>query len=249
MTVLEAKNVTKIYGGSRGSNSTYALNGVDIKVTTGEFVGVMGPSGSGKTTLLQMLSGIDRPTSGNILLEGKDISMMNPEELALFRRQRMGFVFQEFNLLDSLTLKENIILPMILDHKKAGEMEAKSNTLMKQFGIDGIADKYPYQVSGGQQQRAAVTRAVIQDPAIVFADEPTGNLDSKSSQAVMSCLEQMNAEQGVTVLMVTHDPFAASHCKRIVFIKDGDICLEIVRNEDRKLFFDRILDCLAALGG
>ena len=209
----------------------------------------MGPSGSGKTTLLNILSGIDKPTSGEIEIGGKNINSLNKDELALFRRQHLGFVFQEFNLLDSLTLKENIMLPMILDKRKTYEMETKSKEIMSLFEINEIANKYPYNVSGGQQQRAAVARALINEPAIVFADEPTGNLDSKSSKAVMKCFEKMNKEKAATILMVTHDTFAASYCKRIVFIKDGEINMEIVKKGDRKEFFDRILDCLAVLGG
>ena len=174
---------------------------------------------------------------------------MSNEELALFRRRRMGFVFQEFNLLDSLTLKENIMLPLVLDKKENSEMEKLANQVIQKFGIEEAAEKYPYAVSGGQQQRAAVARAIINNPAIVFADEPTGNLDSKSSNAVMNAFQKMNENNKVTILMVTHDPFAASFCKRIIFIKDGSVNMEIVRKGERKQFFDNILDCLAVLGG
>lgn len=249
MDVLVGKSILKVYGGKRGATSTQALNGLDIKIKAGEFVGVMGPSGSGKTTLLNILSGIDSPTAGTVTLEDKDIYTMSNEELALFRRRRMGFVFQEFNLLDSLTLKENIILPLVLDKKENSEMEVLADKVIKDFGIEEASEKYPYAVSGGQQQRAAVARAIINNPAIVFADEPTGNLDSKSSKAVMNSFEKMNEDNGVTILMVTHDPFAASFCRRIIFIKDGAINMEIVKKGDRKDFFDNILDCLAVLGG
>ncbi|HEX3028723.1 MAG TPA: ABC transporter ATP-binding protein [Clostridia bacterium] len=249
MLVLNAKNITKTYGGRDKENSTIALNGVEIKVEAGEFVGVMGPSGSGKTTLLNILSGIDKPTSGTIEIAGININTMEKNELALFRRQKLGFVFQEFNLLDSLTLKENVMLPMILDKRKASEMEAKAQEIMSLFDILGISGKYPYNVSGGQQQRAAVARALVNDPAIVFADEPTGNLDSKSSKTVMKCFQKMNEENKNTILMVTHDTFAASYCKRIIFIKDGTVNMEITSKGDRKEFFERILDCLAVLGG
>lgn len=249
MVVLHAKNLMKVYGGKNEETATKALQNLELKVESGEFVGVMGPSGSGKTTLLNILSGIDKPTSGTIEIAGKNIHQLPKEELALFRRQRLGFVFQEFNLLDSLSLKENIMLPMILDKKNGQEMETKAEEIMSLFEINGIANKYPYNISGGQQQRAAVARALINSPAIVFADEPTGNLDSKSSKAVMKCFETMNVNKGATLLMVTHDAFAASYCKRIVFIKDGEINMEIRRKGDRKEFFDRILDCLAVLEG
>lgn len=249
MPVLCGKYLTKVYGGRGEANSTKALNGIDINIEKGEFVGVMGPSGSGKTTLLNILSGIDRPTSGEVEIDGAAISSMNADKLALFRRRKLGFVFQEFNLMDSLTLKENIMLPMILDKRKAEEMERKADEIMGLFDILGIAEKYPYAVSGGQQQRCAVARSLVSDPAVVFADEPTGNLDSKSSRAVMKCFEKINSERAATILVVTHDPFAASFCKRIVFIKDGAVHMEIVRKGERKEFFDSILDSLAIIGG
>jgi len=249
MTVLKAKNITKIYGGKDEANSTCALNGVSISIDEGEFVGIMGPSGSGKTTLVNILSGISKPTTGSVHISGKNITELNKYEMALFRREKLGFVFQEFNLLDSLTLRENIMLPMILDKRKAVEMKEKANDIMTLFGINDISDKYPYNVSGGQQQRAAVSRALVNDPAIIFADEPTGNLDSKASKAVMNCFEKMNKEKQSTILMVTHDVFAASFCRRIIFIKDGAVNMEIVSKGDRKEFFQRILDCLAVIGG
>ncbi|OJU11574.1 MAG: multidrug ABC transporter ATP-binding protein [Clostridiales bacterium 43-6] len=249
MKVLNTKNITKVYGGKEDAGSTRALDGVDLSVEAGEFVGVMGPSGSGKSTLLNILSGIDIPTTGNIEIDGRSITTMSKDELALFRRQKLGFVFQEFNLLDSLTLKENVMLPLILDKKDSAYMEEKIKEIMSLFEIYHIKDKYPHGVSGGQQQRAAVSRSLVSDPAIVFADEPTGNLDSKSSNAVMRLFTKMNTERNSTILMVTHDAFAASFCKRIIFIKDGKVCMEIVSKGDRKEFFDRILDCLAVIGG
>lgn len=249
MDLLIGSSISKIYGDEKGGTSTQALNGLDIKIKAGEFVGVMGPSGSGKTTLLNILSGIDSPTTGTVELEGRDIYNMNAEELALFRRRRIGFVFQEFNLLDSLTLRENIMLPLVLDRKDNNEMERLADKVIKEFDIEEASKKYPYAVSGGQQQRAAVARAIINNPAVVFADEPTGNLDSKSSNSVMSSFEKMNAEDNVTILMVTHDAFAASFCRKIIFIKDGSINMEIVKKGSRKEFFDNILDCLAVLGG
>lgn len=249
MNVLNAKNITKIYGGKDEENSTYALNGVSVSIDEGEFVGIMGPSGSGKTTLVNILSGISKATSGNVNICDKDITKLDKFEMALFRRQKLGFVFQEFNLLDSLTLEENVMLPMILDKRNAGEMKEKAKEIMTLFDIYNIAGKYPYNVSGGQQQRAAVSRALVNEPVIIFADEPTGNLDSKSSKAVMNCFEKMNREKNSTILMVTHDAFAASFCKKIIFIKDGKVNMEIVSKGDIKEFFNRILDCLAIIGG
>lgn len=249
MCVLKADNIKKIYGGRGNASATNALNGVSIQVEKGEFVGVMGPSGSGKSTLMSILGGITSPTNGTVEIAKKSITHMDSDRLALFRRREIGFVFQDFNLLDSLTIKENIMLPMILDKKKADYIENRVEEIMDMFDISHISNKYPYSVSGGQQQRTAVSRALVNNPAIVFADEPTGNLDSKSSNAVMRCFDKMNKDEESTILMVTHDPFAASFCKRIVFIKDGLISLEITKKDNRKQFFDRILDCLAVLGG
>jgi putative ABC transport system ATP-binding protein len=249
MIVLQTKQLIKIYGGKKDGNSTRALNGVDMRIENGEFVGVMGPSGSGKTTLLNILGGIDKPTSGFVKIMDKNIEALSKDELAIFRRKKLGFVFQEFNLMDSLTLKENVMLPMILNKNKPDIMEAKAKEIMEFFEIYDISDKYPYNVSGGQQQRVAASRALVNDPDIILADEPTGNLDSKSSNNVMKCLEKINEERNSTILMVTHDTFAASFCKRIIFIKDGNINMEIVRKGDRKEFFDKILDCQAIIGG
>lgn len=249
MLMLECKNITKIYGGKKEAAATTALCDVSLKIEKGEFVAVMGPSGSGKSTLLNMLSGMDKPTSGIITINGNDISSMNENEIALFKRKNIGFVFQDFNLLDSLTLRENIMLPLILDGEKPDIMEQKAEDVMKLFEIDEIGNKYPYNVSGGQQQRTAVGRAVINNPSIIFADEPTGNLDSKSSKAVMRSFTKMNDELESTVLMVTHDAFAASYANRIIFIKDGNVNMEIVKKGTRREFFDKILNCMAIIGG
>lgn len=249
MSVLSAENLVKIYSGKGTVNHTNALNGINLTIESGEFVAIMGPSGSGKTTLLNILSGIDKATSGNIEISGESINQMSKNELSLFRRQHLGFVFQEFNLLDSLTLKENVMLPMILDNKDIDEMENKTNEIMSMFEIDDIMDKYPYIVSGGQQQRTSICRAIINDPDIIFADEPTGNLDSKSSKAVMKCFEKLNQDNKSTILVVTHDPFAASYCNKVVFIKDGLINMEITKKDNKKGFSVHILDCFAEIVG
>lgn len=249
MDILRAKNLTKIYGGEGGVESTRALNKISFSVEKGEFVGIMGPSGSGKTTLLNVLGGIDTLTSGQVIINEKDIASMDKKELALFRRREIGFIFQDFNLLDSLTLKENIMLPMILDKLDSEYMENKAKDIMKLFDIYSIGNKHPYNVSGGQQQRVAVSRALINDPAIVLADEPTGNLDSKSSKSIMDCFEKMNRELNATILVVTHDVFAASFCNRVIFIKDGGLHSEIVKKGSRKEFLDSIFNSLLLLGG
>ncbi len=249
MSVLIANNLSKVYGERKGNYATKALDGVDLQVEEGEFIAIMGPSGSGKSTLVSILSGISAPTGGSVEICGSRIDKMDQFEMALFRRRKIGFVFQEFNLLDNLTLKENVMLPMVLDKKDSQYMNDKAIETMKIFGIDQIADKKPYQISGGQQQRAAVSRALVNDPVILFADEPTGNLDSKSANAVMTCFEKINTENKVTILIVTHDVFAASFCRKVIFIKDGRIFMDIVRKGTRKEFFDQILDCQAIVGG
>ncbi|MDO5294659.1 MAG: ABC transporter ATP-binding protein [bacterium] len=249
MGLVRATNITKVYGEYKAENATRALNGISLQVEEGEFIGVMGPSGSGKSTLVNILSGITAPTTGSVEIEGKEINKMSQDEMAVFRRRKLGFVFQDFNLLEHLTVKENIMLPMVLEKCQKEEMEQKTEVIMKQFGIEGLENKYPYTISGGQQQRVAVSRALINDPLLVFADEPTGNLDSKSANAVMKCFCQINEEEKTTILMVTHDVFAASFCKKIIFIKDGKIAMEIVRKGTRKEFFDYILDCQAIIGG
>ncbi|MBU3110839.1 ABC transporter ATP-binding protein [Clostridium lacusfryxellense] len=249
MEILKARDLTKIYGGENEEESTRALNGISFNVDSGELVGIMGPSGSGKTTLLNMLCGIDKLTSGQVSINDKDICEMSKNELALFRRKEIGYVFQDFNLLDSLSLKENIMLPMILDKKSPGEMEKKVKELMNLFEIYNIANKYPYNISGGQQQRVAVSRALANSPSIIFADEPTGNLDSKSSKGIMECFKKMNLELKATILVVTHDVFAASYCNRVLFIKDGKMHSEIIKKGTRKEFSDSIFNSLAVLGG
>jgi len=208
----------------------------------------MGPSGSGKTTLLNILSGIDVPTSGEVMIGRKKLFDLKGDALARFRRQQLGFVFQDFNLLDSLTVKENIMLPMILEKKSVSEMEEKVQELAGLFEIEDILHKYPYHISGGQQQRTAVSRALVNDPQIIYADEPTGNLDSKSSTTIMECLEKVVKELSTTVLLVTHDVFAAS-CQRIVFIRDGAIHSSLEKKSERTKFLDEVMEHLTLLGG
>lgn len=248
MTVISAKGLTKVYG-SRGRVVTRALDNFSLEVSRGEFVGIMGPSGSGKTTLLNLLATIDRPTSGTVAIDGQVTTGMSEEELALFRRQRLGFVFQDFNLLDSLTVRENIALPLVLNNKPPLTIGQRVDAIARRLGIQDLLDKYPSEVSGGQQQRVAAARAIIHQPALLLADEPTGNLDSKSSQAFMEVLRELNTSLQVTIVMVTHDPFAASYCSRILFIRDGALYSELHRGQGRQGFFQQILDVLALLGG
>ncbi len=247
--VLRVTGLTKTYGGRRGTVTVRALDGLSMTVEKGEFVGIMGPSGSGKTTLLHLLGTIDRPTSGHIILEGQELSDLKGLDLAVFRRRRLGFIFQEFNLLDSLTIKENIILPLALEKKPASEIESRTAELARELGILEVLSRYPYEVSGGQKQRAAAARALMAAPALVLADEPTGNLDTAAARSLMGCLEDLNVRKEATILMVTHDPVSASYCRRILFIKDGRIHAELRRGLDRGQFLQRILDTIAVSGG
>ncbi|SNX53706.1 ABC transporter ATP-binding protein [Thermoanaerobacterium sp. RBIITD] len=245
--VLETKNLRKEYG-SKGMVFR-AIDDIDLEVYKGEFLGIMGPSGAGKTTLLNMLSTIDRPTSGEIYYEGKSVLNMKNKELSIFRRNNIGFIFQDFNLLDSMSVEDNIALPLALSKVNAKEIKEKVEKLSSFFGLYEQLKKYPYQLSGGQKQRAAAARALITSPSIVFADEPTGALDSKSSQELLQCLSMMNEKFSTTIIMVTHDAFAASYCKRILFIKDGKIHARIDKDSSRKEFFKRIIDFLGTMGG
>ena len=249
MKVLECRRLSKVYDAFKGAQAVKALNNVSFKVEQGEFIGVMGPSGSGKTTLLNILSGIDDATSGEVFINGQDILTMKKDELALFRRKNVGFIFQDFNLLDSLTVRENIGFPLTVDRVKPKVIDDKVEELLKFLDLKEVENSYPYSISGGQKQRTASARALVADPKIIFADEPTGNLDSKSSKSIMEIFTKINRERNSTVLMVTHDPFAASFCKKIIFIKDGMIILEINSNENRKEFFDKIIEAQAVIGG
>lgn len=246
MEILKIENLKKVYGKKVIYN---ALDNISFTIEDGEFVGIMGPSGSGKTTLLNLISTIDKPTSGTITLNGENILNLKGEELALFRRRELGFVFQDFNLLNTLTIGENIVLPLTLDNVNVKEQEVKLDNVVKILGIENILDKRTYEVSGGQSQRTAIARALINNPTIVLADEPTGNLDSKSAKDVMEYLEKINKEEKVTTMMVTHDPIAASYCNRILFIKDGIIYNEIYKGDSRSQFYQEIIDVLSLLGG
>jgi putative ABC transport system ATP-binding protein len=246
MPILQIRHLNKLYP---GKVSTRALTDVNLTIEQGEFVGIMGPSGSGKTTLLNLVSTIDTPSSGEIQINGKNPYTLQKNDLARFRRRELGFVFQDFNLLDTLTMAENIILPLTLDRKSIPEMEEKLQRVAEKLGITEILAKRTYEVSGGQRQRAAIARAMIHAPSLLLADEPTGNLDSKSSRTVMEMMERLNQTEGTTMMLVTHDPLAASYCHRVVFIKDGQLVNEIHRGENRQTFFQQIIDMLSFLGG
>ncbi|GGM42236.1 peptide ABC transporter ATP-binding protein [Paraliobacillus quinghaiensis] len=248
MSVLQATNISKVYGSKRGIEHK-AIDNISLSIEKGEFVGVMGASGSGKTTLLNILSTIDHLSAGTLTINDQEITRLSKGKLAKFRRQEMGFIFQDFNLLDTLTIAENIMLPLTLDGWKVKEMENKLANVANQLGIATILRNRSFEVSGGQMQRAAIARAIIHEPAIIFADEPTGNLDSKSSKQVMEALAHLNKKKKATTLMVSHDPFAASFCERILFIKDGKIFNQIYKGDNRQTFFQEILNVQSMLGG
>lgn len=248
-TILEVKNVEKYYGNK--GNLTKALDDISFLVEEGEYVGIMGASGSGKTTLLNCVSTIDKVTSGHITVAGQEITKLKGSSLNRFRREDLGFIFQDFNLLDTMTAYENIALALSIQKRNAKEIDQRVKEVAKQLGITEILNKYPYQMSGGQKQRVASARAVITKPRLVLADEPTGALDSKSARMLLQSLEFLNEELKTTILMVTHDAFSASYAKRIIFIKDGKIFTELRKEngETRKAFFNRIIDVVSVLGG
>ena len=246
MDILKVSNLSKVYGSKVKSN---ALKDISFSIEYGEFVGIMGPSGSGKTTLLNLISTIDTPTSGKITLGDKEPHKLKGDDLALFRRRELGFVFQDYNLLDTLTIGENIVLPLTLENVSVKEQDEKLKRVSKILGIEDLLDKRTFEVSGGQAQRTAIARALINNPSIVLADEPTGNLDSKAARNVMELLEKINTKEKVTTMMVTHDPVAASYCNRILFIKDGVIYNEIYKSDNRMQFYQEIMDVLSLLGG
>ncbi|MCQ2540018.1 MAG: ABC transporter ATP-binding protein [Acetatifactor sp.] len=247
MSILEVEGLKKVYVTRFGGNKVEALKNVNFKVEEGEYVAIMGESGSGKTTLLNILAALDKPTEGMILLDGKEMAKIKESELATFRRNSLGFVFQDFNLLDTFTLEDNIYLPLVLAGKNYKEMSEKLEPIAKRLGIDALLKKYPYEVSGGQKQRAAVARALITDPRLVLADEPTGALDSKASDELLSLFGEIN-RMGQTILMVTHSVKAASTAGRVLFIKDGEVFHQIYRGEDTdEQFYQRISSTLTLL--
>lgn len=246
--VLEVRHVEKVYG-SR-NNVTRALADVSFTVNKGEFVGIMGASGSGKSTLLNCVSTIDTVTSGSVIINGADVTRLKQAKLTRFRREQLGFIFQDSNLLDTLTARENIALPLTIAPTPAKETLARVEQVAQRLDIAGVLDKYPYQMSGGQQQRVAAARALVTDPAVILADEPTGALDSKNARLLLESLENMNHAYQATVLMVTHDSFAASYTNRVLFIRDGRIFTELRRGDSpRREFFDRIMEVVAMMGG
>ncbi len=246
--ILKIRNVEKYYG-SR-SSLTKAIDNISFDVDKGEFVAIMGASGSGKTTLLNCISTIDRVTAGHIFVNGEDITSLKGNNLNKFRREELGFIFQDFNLLDTLTAYENIALALSIQNAKYHEIHSKVKEVAKKLNINNILNKYPYQLSGGQKQRVAAARAIITNPKLILADEPTGALDSKSSKMLLESFENLNNEYEATILMVTHDALAASYASRVIFIKDGKIFNELIKgNSARKEFFDKIIDVVSLLGG
>lgn len=246
--ILEVRHVEKVYG-SR-NNVTRALNDVSFRVEKGEFVGIMGASGSGKSTLLNCVSTIDSVTSGSVVINGADVTRMRSDKLTRFRREQLGFIFQDSNLLDTLTARENIALPLTIARVSAKETLSRVDQVSRRLNISGVLEKYPYQMSGGQQQRVAAARALVTDPALILADEPTGALDSKNARLLLESFEEMNRSYHATVLMVTHDSFAASYTDRVLFIRDGSIFTELRRGAgERREFFDRIMEVVAMMGG
>lgn len=249
MEILKVNDLKKTYTSRLGGNQVRALKGVSFSVDYGEYVAIMGESGSGKTTLLNILAALDKPTGGTVVLENKDLASVKENELAAFRRENLGFVFQEFNLLDTFSLKDNILLPLVLSGTEVSVMEQKLKTVAESLGISDILNKFPYEVSGGQKQRAAAARAVITDPKLILADEPTGALDSQSSAELLSVFSNMNAA-GQTILMVTHSTDAASHANRILFIRDGVVFHQIYRgNDTNEELYKKISDTLTMLKG
>ncbi|WP_338448887.1 ABC transporter ATP-binding protein [Niallia oryzisoli] len=248
MKILEAKKIHKSYGNK--FNKQEVLMGIDLSVEQGEFVSIMGASGSGKTTLLNVLSSIDKVSDGTIYIEGREMTAMKEKKLAEFRKHYLGFIFQDYNLLDTLTIKENILLPLSITKTSKKEADEKFKAVAEDLGIYELKDKYPNEISGGQKQRTSAARAFIHEPSIIFADEPTGALDSKSASDLLNKLNDLNQKRNATILMVTHDPVAASYCSRVIFIKDGRIYTQLNKGEEsRQTFFQDIMKTQAVLGG
>ncbi len=248
MSILKIEKIEKYYGNK--SSLTKAIDNISFEIEKGEFVAIMGSSGSGKTTLLNCISSIDKVTSGHIYVSGEDITKLKGNDLNKFRREKLGFIFQDFNLLDTLTGYENIALALSIQNKSVKEIEEKINDIAVKLGIKKILNKYPYQMSGGEKQRISSARAIITNPELVLADEPTGALDSKNSRMLLESFNYLNDELKTTILMVTHDSFAASYASRVIFIKDGKIFDEIIKGDKgRKEFFNEIIDVVTLLGG
>lgn len=246
--ILQVENLEKFY--KNKGNVTKAVNRISFEVDEGEYMGIMGASGSGKTTLLNCISTVDHVTAGHIYIGGKDITQMKEKNLAKFRREQLGFIFQDFNLLDTLTGRDNIALALAISGESPKVIDKKVDTVSHALGVDTIIDKYPYEMSGGQRQRIACARAIVTNPSLILADEPTGALDSKSAGMFLETLGMLNQKMNATILLVTHDAFTASHCRRILFVKDGQVFHELVRGSDtRKEFFDRIMQVVSLLGG
>ena len=245
--IMQVKNISKEYG--KKGVKTRVLNNVSLEIYEGDFIAIMGPSGAGKSTLLNLLSTIDKPTHGSILMEGVDITKIKNDKLSNIRKKHIGFIFQDYNLLDNMTLMDNIALPLSINGKNPKQIVEKVKQLADLFGIKEHLEKYPYQLSGGQKQRGAAARALISDPDIVCADEPTGALDSKSSKELLMSLKKINEQKNATILMVTHDAFSASYAKQVYLLKDGEISCKLNAGDSRKEFYDRILQLMASLGG
>ena len=250
MSLLNVKHLQKIYSTRFSNQKVEALKDVSFDVEEGEYIAIMGESGSGKTTLLNILASLDKPTSGEVLLDGKDLTKISDKHISAFRRDNLGFVFQDFNLLDTLSCYENIALALTIQKVPAKEIQKRVNDVAEKLGITEILKKYPYQVSGGQKQRVASARAIITNPKLILADEPTGALDSKAARMLLENFEYLNKVMNATILMVTHDAFTASYANRILFIKDGKIFNELVKgNDTRKQFFEKIIEVVTLLGG
>ena len=246
--IVEIKNLVKSYGGK--DYQTKVLKNINLDIYENDFIAIMGPSGAGKSTLLNMLSTLDKPTRGEIIIDGEDITKVNNKRLSKIRQEKIGFIFQDYNLLDNMTLQDNIALPLSLNGKRSREIIEKTKQMASLFGLSEHLNKYPYQMSGGQKQRVASARAIVTNPSLILADEPTGALDSKSSRLLLDSFEKLNKDLEATILMVTHDAFTASYAHRILFIKDGKVFNELVRgNDSRKEFFDRIIEVVTLLGG
>ena len=247
-TMLKVENLQKYYGGK--GNITKAIDNISFEVEEGEFIAIMGASGSGKTTLLNCISTIDTATSGKIVIDGTDVTNMKSSHLSKFRREKLGFIFQDFNLLDTLTAYENIALALTIEKVNPKEIDSRVRNVAEQLNIESVLSKFPYQMSGGQKQRVASARAIVSNPALILADEPTGALDSKSAKILLNHFDILNENLNATLLMVTHDAFAASYCKRVIFIKDGEMFTELTKGEEtRKEFFSHIMEVITLLGG